>query len=153
MTENEQIRQVLSEHPDLPVMLLTPNCGCDSDGYSTYYHVDIEASVESVLKPDEVQDAENYVGLSSEKWYTDEDDAVEDVSTWLFERWCDDAMLHGMDNPYFSKEAPDDMLTAFCGFEYRYERGRSMAIIAENLARQIVRDMPWHDYVVIEASL
>ena len=153
--EAKQVREVLNANPDLPIMLLTPST--DSyDGYNSYYHKGIEAEVQNILRPWEVnKKTGSYWGLSDEKYYTDEDDAVEDVSEWLFYAWNDDARANGH-VPQFQHVQDldeDEAMTTFCGYRYDYSNDVSIELMAENLARHIVEDMPWQKYVVIRAAL
>lgn len=143
---DEQLRSLMAEHPDLPMMVNSPSLPSD---YDTYYLDVCSARVDCILKPDDVEKRYgDYHGLNCEKYYNDEDDAVEDVSEWLFEIWFDKAWLYGMS--FASTKANDDILTEFCGYEYDYGNDVSIATMADNVARAIVQDMPWQDYIVIE---
>lgn len=137
-----KLSEVIAERPDIPVICLAPSRFMYATG----------ARVEWLLDPWEAQgsayDAERYVGLDYERVYSNEDDAVEDVSEWLFENWWDCAIRHGM-HESCRGEAPDDVLTEFCGYEYSYP-GNSIANMCDDVARAIVRDMPWHEYVSID---
>lgn len=149
-----KVAQVIAENPDLPIKVLAPSTPSD---YDTYWHDVTDASVAWLLYPDEVQgnalnsDMRRYVGLNYERIYSDEDDAVEDVSGWIFERWFDFARDNGMryESDYRNK-AMDDALTEFCGYEYDYEHNVSIDCMAEALASKLVEDMPWHEYIVID---
>ncbi len=94
MTENEQIRKVLNENPDLPVVLLTEAVSQDL-GWSYYYHEGIEARVEWLLNPSKLYDQIGTAfGLNLEKIYDDEDYARDDIAESLYdnarEPWDDD---------------------------------------------------------------
>ena len=140
-----KVAQIIAEHPDLPMMCLAPSTPCDFD---SYYHEVCGASVDSILKPYEVERKYGtYCGLSDEKYYTDETDAMEDVAEWLFESWYDVAVRYGMNNgPLGLVESNDDRLTEFIGADNSY----TAADLSENVAWKIVEDMPWHDYIVID---
>lgn len=142
-----EIRNLLEEHPNLPIMVLAPSvCG----DYDSYYHDATDASVVGILKPDDVKrQCGDYEGLNPEKYYNDYDDAAEDVSECLFDSWMDHAIRHGCE-PFHKDKAPDDILTEFCGYEYDYTHDVSMATMADNLASEIVNYMPWQDYIVIK---
>ena len=139
-----KVAKVIAEHPGLPMMCLAPSTPSD---YDSYYHDVYEASVEYILKPREVERKYGtYCGLSDERYCTDETDAVEDVAEWLFEGWYDVAVRHGMfDGPLGLTESNDDRLTAFIGADDSY----TAADLSENVARKIVEDMPWREYIVI----
>ncbi|MBR3328890.1 MAG: hypothetical protein IKG22_16390 [Atopobiaceae bacterium] len=145
-----QVRDVLDANPSLPVVLLTDSGPSD---YPSYYHIGIEARVEPLLWPDVVEMQGRTFGLNTEKVYNDEDDAVDDVAEWLFEVWWDHAFEHGMRRVRIGDEAPDDVLTEFCGYEYDYDGEVSLGIMADYVAREIVADMPWQSYVVIRGWL
>ena len=145
--EAKQVREVLNANPDLPIMLLTPST-TSYDGYNSYYHEGIEAEVQNILRPFEVnRKTGSYWGLSDEKYYTDEDDAAESVAEFLFYVWDDTAREHGFSPSYTA--IPDDALTEFCG----HGKHASLSDMSEDLARHIVEDMPWQKYVVIRAAL
>lgn len=136
-----QLRKVVAEHPELPMMVLAPSTPSDFD---SWYHDVCGASVESVLKPDDVaKQYKDACGLNYERFYTDEDDAVEDVADALFDAWFDEALRHGMRQMTWD-EVPSEMLTEFCGAEM------DMADFSGDVARAMVRDMPWQDYVIID---
>lgn len=152
---NEQIAKVIAGHPGLPVKVLAPSTPSD---FSTYWHDAYGASIEWLLYPTEVQGdywkdrshwERHYVGLNDEKIYSDEDDAVDDVSEWLFGVWYDEAHKHGMGQLESATTIPDDLLTTFCGFNYGYSPF-SMADMCDEVARAMVRDMPWHETIVID---
>lgn len=42
--------------------------------------------------------------------------------------------------------SPDDVLTTFCG----YDLGESLADMCDDVAREMVRAMPWHETIVID---
>ena len=142
-----QVRDVLDAHPSLPIMVLAPSVPTD---YDSCYHDVIDADVQYVLQPDDVHRAnahkanDGYVGLDYEKFYTDEDDAVEDVSEWLFDVWYNEAIRHGMPfrSPY-GEPTQSDALTEFCG------ASSDMGNFSDTVARAMVRDMPWREYVII----
>lgn len=136
-----KVAQVIAEHPGLPMMCLAPSTPCD---YDSYYHDVCGASVEYILKPREVERKyDTYCGLNDEKYYTDESDAAEDVSQWLFELWWDTAQEHGFTKGIW-EGIPSDMLTEFCGAE------RNLGDFCDDVADALVGDMPWHEYVVID---
>lgn len=142
---DHELRELISKHPGMPMMVNSPSLPSDFD---TYYLDVCSAGIESILQPDDVNKLYgDYHGLRSDKYYNDPDDAEEDVSEWLFETWFDRAWLHGMS--FASTKANDDILTEFCGYEYDYANDVSIATMADNLARAIVEDMPWQDYIMI----
>lgn len=139
-----KVAQVIAEHPDLPMMVLAPSTPSD---YDSWYHDVTDARVDSVLKPDDVyKKYGSYCGLNVEKYYTDDDDAREDISEWLFEIWYDQASLNGMRQRREITVSNDDELTEFIGADYRYTAYE----LAENVAWKYVEDMPWHEYIVID---
>lgn len=151
---NAEIRQLVEEHPDLPVMVLAPSTTCEFD---SYWHDATGARIAWLLYPTEVQgedwhDSSRYVGLSYERFYSDEDEAIEDVSDCLWDVWLNTATAHGMyafagetfDEPRTA--SPDDVLTTFCG----YDLGESLADMCDDVAREMVRAMPWHETIVID---
>lgn len=143
-----KVAQVIAEHPDLPIKVLAPSTPSD---YDTYWHDVTGARIDWLLYPDEVQgvDQRNYCGLDCERIYSDETDAVEDVAGWLFDNWWNHAQTHGMRYERYG-EAPDDVLTEFCGYDYDYEHNVSIDRMAEVLASELVEDMPWHECIVID---
>lgn len=143
-----EVAQVIAEHPDLPIKVLAPSTPSD---YDMYWHDATGARVAWLLYPDEVQGADlrSYCGLNCERIYSDETDATDDVAGWLFDNWWDHAQTHGMRYER-NGEAPDDVLTEFCGYEYDYEHNVSIDRMAEELAFELVDDMPWHEYIVID---
>ena len=140
-----QIAEVIAANPGMPIMCLAPSTPSD---YDSYYHDACRASVVSILKPFDVdRKYGDFRGLNSERYYTDEADAMEDVAEWLFEIWYDVSLEHGMSNgPLGLVESNDDRLTKFIGAD----EGYTAYDLAENVAWKIVEDMPWHDYVVID---
>ena len=144
-----QVRAVLNANPDLPVMLLAPSVGGE---YESYYHEGVSAFVERVLMPREVgRELGTDCGLNEERYYTDGDGAAQDVAEWLFEGWYDAARESGLFPTW--RGIPDDDLTAFCGLEYAYEEGASLAVMADRLAGAMVEAMPWREYVIVRAAL
>lgn len=143
-----KVAKVIAEHPDLPMVCLAPSTPSD---YDTYWHSIVGARTARLLYPDEVQgvNQSNYWGLNSERIYSDESDAVEDVAGWLFDNWWDHAQIHGMRYERHG-EAPDDVLTKYCGYDYDYKHKVSIDRMAEVLAFELVEDMPWHEYIVID---
>ena len=144
MTErgDMKLRKLMAEHPDMPLMANCPALPSDYD----HYWLDVcGASIETILKPGDVErQYGDCLGLNDEKYYWDEDDAVEDVTECLFECWFDLALRHGM--PYEYRDIPDDALTEFCGAEL------SIGDLSEDVARAIVDDMPWQDCIVIDCG-
>lgn len=139
------VAQVIAEHPNTPMLCLAPSTTTD---YDTYYHDVARADVQHILKPHEVnRKYGTYCGLSDGKYYDDETDAMEDVAEWLFEGWYDVAVRHGMSNGSLGlTESNDDRLTCFIGADASY----TAYDLAENVAWEIVEDMPWHEYIVID---
>ena len=139
--DEAKLRKLIAENPTLPIMCLAPSTPSD---YDSWYHLVCGASVESILMPDDV--AKKYkdaCGLNYEKFYNDEDDAVEDVAEALFDIWYDEALRHGMEATSWA-EIPSDKLTSFCGAE------ANVGDFSEDVARAMVQDMPWHDYIIID---
>lgn len=137
---SRNIRKVLNDNPDLPVIVLAEQVGCDE--FTSCFLEGVRAEVDWLLWP---RDTDLW-GLNDERIYYDEDDAVEDVAYGLFDHWWDGAVRHGLRQR--ANEPQDDALTRFCGFE-----GSDMSLygMADKLARKLVRDAPWKQYVVIDA--
>lgn len=124
------IRKVLNDNPDLPVIVLGAQYGYDE--WDSCYMDDISAETEWLLWPREAK----LPGLNDEKIYNDEDDATEDVAEGLYFDWECEAMKHGM--------RYGGNLEEFCC--------PGLADMADSLARAMVDAAPWKQYVVIEAS-
>lgn len=135
-----ELRKLMAEHPDMPLMADCPSLPYDFDNY----YLDVcGAHVETILKPDDVKKKyRHYFGLDYEKYYWDEDEATEDVAEHVFDAWYDIALEHGMYNDY--SKTPDELLTEFCNAE------SGLGDLSEDLARAIVDDMPWQDYIVVD---
>lgn len=121
-----KVAQVIAEHPDLPMMCLAPSTPCEFD---TYYHDVYGASVESILQPSEVEKAYGSLyGLNPERYYSDIDDAAEEIEDWLWDS------------------------TDVGAKEYRREAYDMQAWIEayRPIARMMAEDMPWHEYIVID---
>lgn len=139
---DNQLRELIAAHPDMPLIADCPALPSDYD----HYWLDVcGASIDTILKPSDVKKKYgDYFGLNDEKYYWDEDDAIEDVTECLFECWFDLALKHGM--PYEYKDIPDDALTKFCGAE------SGMGDFAEDVATCIVEDMSWCKHIVIDCG-
>ena len=137
---DSQLRELMAAHPDMPLIAKCPALPSDYD----HYWLDVcGASIDTILKPDDVKRKYgDCYGLNDENYYWDEDDAIEDVAECLFECWFDFALKHGM--PYEYKDIPYDALKKFCGAE------SDMDDFAEDVATRIVEDMPWQDCIVID---
>lgn len=121
-----KVARVIAEHPDLPMMCLAPSTPCDFD---TYYHDVYGASVRKMLLPLEVEKAYgSSYGLNAERYYSDIDDAAEDIEDWLWDS------------------------TDVGAKTYRHEAYDMHAWIEvyRPIARMMAEDMPWHEYVVID---
>ena len=135
-----ELRKLMAEHPDMPLMAKCPSLPCD---YDSYYLDVCGAYVETILKPDDVKKKYgHYFGLDSERYYWDEDEAIEDVGEHVFDTWFDVALTHGMENDY--SKTPDGLLTEFCDAE------SGLGDFSEDLAKAIVEDMPWQDYIMVD---
>ena len=143
-----KVAQVIAKHPDLPIKVLAPSTPSD---YDTYWHDVTGARVAWLLCQDEVQgtDLSNYCGLNCERIYSDRTDTVDDVADWLFDKWWEHAQTCGM-RYECNDESPDYVLTEFCGYKYDYEHNVSISRMTEMLAFELVEDMPWHEYIVID---
>lgn len=128
--EGNKVLDVLLRHPELPIMLLTPN----GDGeYDTYYHEGIEASVEHLLRASEVDKLYgDTFGLDYMKIYDDISDVAECIEdVWLW------------DNTYTGANA-------YCQDAYDVD---AWIKVYRPIARMMAEDMPWKDYVIIRACL
>lgn len=145
MTRGEtELRKAMAEHPDLPLMANCPSLPSD---YDNYWLDVVGVRIESILKPAEVnRQWGDYFGLADDRYYWDDDDAIDAVSDWLFNGWYDEARIHGMAYyPWRTHDpSPSDVLTDFCGAE------SDIGYFADSLARSLVREMPWQDYIVID---
>ena len=136
---SEQVRNVLDQNPDLPIIMITEN---GPDDVAWYYHEGVEASVDWLLF------GEFCDGLVQfDKIYNDEDEAEDEIAERLFESWWDCAVEHGMRDKVRIEEAPSDCLTEFCGAE------SNLGDLADALARAISESLPWGKWVVIRAWL
>lgn len=137
----EQVRNVLEQNSDLPVIMITEN---GPDDYAWYYHEGVEASVDWLLFGEFCKDVP---GVQFDKIYNDEDEVERELSEALFESWWDCAVEHGMRNKVRIEDAPSDLLTEFCGAE------SNLGDFADTLARAINESLPWGKWVVIRAWL
>lgn len=118
-----KVAQVIAEHPDLPMMCLAPSTPCE---YDTYYHDVCGASVESVIRPLEVENLYGGLyGLNPERYYADLDEVAEDIEDWLWD--CD----HGL-------------------WLYQEEDSGAWVDVYRPIARMMAEDMPWQEYIVID---
>lgn len=129
----EQLRKLIAEHPDLPIMCLAPSTPCE---YDTYYHDVYGASVEHLLFPNEVKKLYgDTFGMDFDRYYNDADEVTEQVlDYWL---WDGD---HGHE---LMEEHKDSSGRRHWDYKHWSET-------YEPIARMMVDDMPWHDYVVID---
>ncbi len=106
------------------MICLAPSTPTDFD---TYYHDVCGASVEGLLRPLEVERLYGGLyGLNPERYYTDVDEAAEDIEDWLW-----DSGSYGNGAGTVSDFA-------------------TWAPIYRPIARMMAEDMPWHDYIVID---
>lgn len=136
----EQVRNVVEQNPNLPVIMITEN---GPDDYAWYYHEGVEASVDWLLFG-EFCDG---VGVQFDKIYNDEGEVEDEIAECLFESWWDCAIRHGMRGKMRVEEIPSDFLTEFCGAE------SNLGDFADTLARAINESLPWSKWVVIRAWL
>lgn len=135
----EQVRDVLEQNPDLPVIMITEN---GPDDYAWYYHEGVEASVDWLLF------GEFCNGLVQfDKIYNDQDEVQDEIAEGLFESWWDCAVEHGMRSKVRIEDAPSNLLTEFCDAE------SDLGDFADTLARAISESLPWGKWVVIRAWL
>lgn len=135
----EQVRNVLEQNPDLPVIMITEN---GPDDYAWYYHEGVEASVDWLLFGEFCDGMVQF-----DKIYNDEYEVEDEIAERLFESWWDCAVDHGMPNRVRIEDAPSDLLTEFCGAE------SNLGDFADALARAICESLPWSKWVVIRAWL
>lgn len=140
----EQLRKLIAEHPDLPIMCLAPSTPCD---YSTYYHDVCGASIERMLFPNEVNRmypvpckglpnglAFKYFGLNPERYYDDIDEVAAEIEDWLWDNT--DGETKGKWPDAYEMHAVYDM--------------RAWVEVYRPIARMMAEDMPWHEYIVID---
>ena len=128
---SKDIRKVLNEHPDLPVIVLGESIG---GGDFTYYYLShVEADVEWLLFHEEAK----LPGIGDDKIYNDEDEVRLRVAEGLCDEWEFEAMKHGMEY--------GGSLEEFCGMP-------GLTDMADKLAEAMTNAAPWKQYVVIEAS-
>lgn len=127
---DNELREVLTENPDLPILVLSNDIG---GGFDNYYHFVTDTHVEDMLFPDEVEKlyGDTY-GLNPERWYSDLNEAQEDIEGWL---WDFD---HGSE--YTKENGPQNQY-----FEWVKVYGQIAWMMAE--------DMPTHKYIVIRAEM
>jgi len=118
-----KVAQVITEHPDLPMLCLAPSTPSD---YDSWYHDVTGADVKQMLFSNEVAELYgDFFGLDCDRYYDDADDVAERIEDyWL---WDND---HGKPMEQFD----DD------------EWAKTYQPIAEMMAA----DMPWHEYIVID---
>lgn len=124
LTERQkEIRRIIAENPELPIMVLAPSTPSD---YSSYYHDVTGAEVKQMLFPNEVAELYgDFYGLDCDRYYDDMDDVSERIEDyWL---WDND---HG--NPMQQTD------------------GKEWAKVYEPIADMMAEDMPWHEYIVID---
>ena len=135
----EQVRNVLEQNPDLPVIMITEN---GPDDYAWYYHEGVDASVDWLLFGEFCDGMVQF-----DKIYNDEGEVEDEIAERLFESWWDCAIVHGMCGKMRIEDAPSDFLTEFCGAE------SNLGDFADALARAICESLPWGKWVVIRAWL
>lgn len=135
----EQVRNVLEQNPDLPVIMITEN---GPDDYSWYYHEGVEASVDWLLFGEFCDGMVQF-----DKIYNDEDEVECELSEALFESWWDCAVEHGMSDKLGLNDVSSDVLSDFCGVEV------DMGDFADTIARAITESLPWSRWVVVRAWL
>lgn len=135
----EQVRNVLEQNPDLPVIMITEN---GPDDYAWYYHEGVDASVDWLLFGEFCDGMVQF-----DKIYNDEDEVEDEIAERLFESWWNCAVVHGMRGLPSIEGVPSDFLTEFCGAEF------NLGDFADTLARAICESLPWGKWVVIRAWL
>ena len=136
-----QLRKLMTEHPDLPVICLAE--GPDYDAYNSYYCSVSNAHIERLLWTRDV--SEKWIRLPHQLYY-DEEDAIEDVADGLITQWANHAREEG--GMVMRKELnPARFLTRFCGFDCN---GYTLGYMATDMAERIVPTFPWKDYIVID---
>lgn len=120
----KEIRRIIAENPELPIMVLAPSTPSD---YSSYYHDVYGASVQRMLFPLEVEKlyGDTY-GIETERYFNDVDEVAEEIEDWL---WDSSSYGNGVGTiSDFATWVP----------------------IYRPIARMMAEDMPWHEYVVID---
>lgn len=139
-----QLRSVISERPDLPIICLND----DSDGYECKYceidHVYVEQFVLT-------KDIREQLGLPfrrgfSDDYCNDEDEAVDIIANGLFDRWYGHAETVGGMGEKPRETDYDKHVTEFCGFECGEY---SIYLMAWDMAEQLVDTLPWRKHIVI----
>ena len=148
---HEQLMRLMTEHPDMPLIADVPHTPGDHDRY----YVEVAgAYVQSLLDANEVSIRYDCsFGLDPRRTYWDEDDVAEEVIDWLLDRWYDQAWVHGMMYDHYTRRrgmSKDEELTKYCGYGYDLAHGVSLARMAETLAFELVRAMPWREHIIIE---
>ena len=130
-----KVAQVIAEHPDLPMMCLAPSTPTD---FETYYHDVCGARVGGILRPLEVERLYGGLyGLNPERYYTDMDEAAEDIEDWLWDNTDVDAKT--LDTDIYG------MRTRIVSFDMREWEEAYRPI-----ARMMAEDMPWQECIVID---
>lgn len=139
----EVLRTLLNEYPDTPVRILAPSTPSD---YDTYWHDFDEARMGCILEPEDVErEYGGYLGLNCEKFYDDEDDAIEDVTESIVEGWYYTAIDHGMRPD--EGDSWDEAVAKFCG----YDPKEFKSFMVRELIGRLVNELPWREYIVIDA--
>lgn len=122
-----KVAQVISEHPDLPMLCLAPSTPSD---YDSWYHDITGAEVKKMLFPNEVAEMYgDFYGLDCDRYYDD----VDEVSERIEDYWLWDGG-HGMPLQGFGASIiPDLWLKVY-----------------RPIADMMANDMPWHEYIVLD---
>lgn len=118
-----KVAQVIAEHPDLPMICLAPSTPSD---YDSYYHDVMGAEVTQMLFPNEVAELYgDFYGLDCDRYYDDVDDVADRIDDyWLWDNDHGSPMQRGSNSAWNEVYRP--------------------------IAEMMARDMPWHEYIVID---
>lgn len=157
----EQVRNVLEQNPDLPVIMITEN---GPDNYAWYYHEGVEASVDWLLFGEFCEDVP---GVQFDKIYNDEDEVANDIAISLFDSWLDalDDWLLPIEKAFLdtheleSDEEIDEKLHEFTEAtlnESGWSTDNYMEVLeelADEFSAFFTKSLPWSKWVVIRAWL
>lgn len=73
--QTDELKQLIAEHPDYPIVVLCSYEVCGDDGYSWWYAPEIRFSIGEILDYEQ--------NIDDEKVYTDRDEFEEDLANIL----------------------------------------------------------------------
>lgn len=137
-----QLRSVISEHPDLPII-----CFCESfEGDGCHYCEIDHVYVEQFVPTKDIREQFCLPFKREYAYYIDEEEVEDVIANGLFDRWYAHARTVGGMGEKPRTIEYDRQLTEFCGFECG---DYSIYCMAWDMAEQLTQTLPWRKHIVI----